>query len=73
MGRKKKKEKKKVTRRFLAFVLCDEVANTKIRYYNAESAERALYEKIAIYDREVLAGRLYGYYRCFLTVDYELI
>lgn len=69
MGRKKKVK----TRKLLAFVLCDEVAHTKTRFYNAESANKALYERIAIYDKEVLAGRLNGYYRCFLTIDYELI
>ena len=70
MGRRKKK---KTTRKFLAFVLCDEVAHTKTRYYTTESAEKALYEKIERYDKEVLAGRLNGYYRCFLTTDYELV
>lgn len=69
MGRKKKVK----TRKFLAYVLRDEVANTKTRYYNTESAEKALYEKIARYDAEVLAGRLNGDYRCFLTTDYELV
>lgn len=69
MGRRKKVK----ARKFLAFVLCDDVANTKTRYYTTESAERALYEKIERYDKEVLAGCLNGYYRCFLTTDYELV
>lgn len=66
-------KKKKFIRKFVAYILHDEVAGQTLRFENELTADRELYERIAAYDKRVMNGTLPHNYRCFITRDYVLI
>lgn len=76
MGKYLSRKKKKLVerkRKFLAYVLHDEVSETVVRYDNELECDRMLYFLIRTYDEQVFKENLPPYYRCFVTKDYILV